>query len=56
MYNRQNANDPWDPSNAVPFLEYTAQQGYDIYGFELGNELTTKVCFFFPFSLLWKFY
>ncbi|XP_067659153.1 heparanase-like [Haliotis asinina] len=28
----------WDPSNADQLLDYTTQKGYDIYGFELGNE------------------
>ncbi|XP_048250516.1 heparanase-like [Haliotis rufescens] len=28
----------WDPSNADQLLDYTSQKGYDIYGFELGNE------------------
>lgn len=45
MFNRANASAPWDSSNAAAFLEYTAQQNYSIYGFELGNELTTKVSF-----------
>ncbi|XP_046326167.1 hyaluronoglucuronidase-like isoform X2 [Haliotis rufescens] len=28
----------WDPLNALVLLKYTADKGYPIYGFELGNE------------------
>ncbi|XAR54810.1 Beta-glucuronidase [Bertholletia excelsa] len=30
----------WDPSNAKSLIEYTAQKGYTIHGWELGNELS----------------
>lgn len=30
----------WDPSNAESLLRYTVSKGYDIYGWELGNELS----------------
>lgn len=44
MYGRKNSTTPWDPSNAILFLQHTAEMGYtNLAGFELGNELTTKV-------------
>eukprot|EP01113_Clastostelium_recurvatum_P027335 TRINITY_DN3294_c0_g1_i1.p1 TRINITY_DN3294_c0_g1~~TRINITY_DN3294_c0_g1_i1.p1 ORF type:complete len:350 (-),score=14.67 TRINITY_DN3294_c0_g1_i1:181-1230(-) len=43
MFNRPNSSSPWDPSNTVNFLDYTARNSISVYGFELGNELTTKV-------------
>ena len=33
----------WNSSNAEALLRYTEAQGYDIYAFEFGNELTGKV-------------
>ncbi|KMT18980.1 hypothetical protein BVRB_2g030780 isoform A [Beta vulgaris subsp. vulgaris] len=30
----------WDPSNAESLLRYTINKGYNIYGWELGNELS----------------
>ncbi|CAO2825848.1 unnamed protein product [Amaranthus hypochondriacus] len=30
----------WDPSNAEYFLRYTINKGYNIYGWEFGNELS----------------
>ncbi|KAL0382921.1 UNVERIFIED_CONTAM: Heparanase-like protein 3 [Sesamum calycinum] len=36
------ATGPWNPSNAASFIRYTAKKGYQIYGWELGNELCGK--------------
>ncbi|KAK1621000.1 hypothetical protein QYE76_026517 [Lolium multiflorum] len=30
---------PWDYTNADSFIRYTVEKGYDMYGWELGNEL-----------------
>ncbi|XP_059285537.1 heparanase-like protein 3 [Lycium ferocissimum] len=30
----------WDPSNAESLIRYTVKKGYDIHGWELGNELS----------------
>ncbi|VAI82931.1 unnamed protein product [Triticum turgidum subsp. durum] len=32
----------WDMTNAASFIEYTVSKGYDIHGWELGNELGGK--------------
>ncbi|XP_055959221.1 heparanase-like [Patella vulgata] len=32
-------NGQWDTTNAMELLKYTAEKGYKLYGFELGNEL-----------------
>ncbi|CAA0813461.1 Heparanase-like protein 3 [Striga hermonthica] len=34
-----NATGPWDPTNAASLIRYTAEKGYNIHGWELGNEL-----------------
>uniref|UniRef100_A0ACD5ZEH4 Uncharacterized protein n=1 Tax=Avena sativa TaxID=4498 RepID=A0ACD5ZEH4_AVESA len=31
---------PWDYTNADSFIRYTVEKGYDIHGWELGNELS----------------
>ncbi|KAL0403851.1 UNVERIFIED_CONTAM: Heparanase-like protein 3, partial [Sesamum radiatum] len=36
------ATGPWNPSNAASFIRYTVKKGYQIYGWELGNELCGK--------------
>lgn len=33
------ATGPWDPTNAASLIRYTVKKGYDIFGWELGNEL-----------------
>ncbi|KAL3824542.1 hypothetical protein ACJIZ3_020571 [Penstemon smallii] len=33
------ATGPWDSSNAASLIRYTFKKGYNIYGWELGNEL-----------------
>ncbi|XP_057538573.1 heparanase-like protein 3 [Amaranthus tricolor] len=34
------ATGAWDSSNAESFIRYTVEKGYDIHGWELGNELS----------------
>lgn len=34
------ATGAWDPSNAESLVRYTVEKGYDIHGWELGNELS----------------
>lgn len=34
------ATGPWDPTNAASLIRYTVKKGYDIFGWELGNELS----------------
>ncbi|XP_021741828.1 heparanase-like protein 3 [Chenopodium quinoa] len=34
------ATGAWDPSNAKSLVRYTVEKGYDIHGWELGNELS----------------
>ncbi|GBG68394.1 hypothetical protein CBR_g2938 [Chara braunii] len=36
------AEGSWDPSNARSLLEYTSRQGYEIWAWELGNELSGR--------------
>ncbi|KAJ7537102.1 hypothetical protein O6H91_12G097400 [Diphasiastrum complanatum] len=36
---RQNHSAPWNSSNSREFIEYTVNQGYEISGWEFGNEL-----------------
>ncbi|KAL7093415.1 hypothetical protein ACP275_11G040000 [Erythranthe tilingii] len=34
------ATGPWDSTNAASLIRYTVKKGYNIYGWELGNELS----------------
>ncbi|KAL2228825.1 UNVERIFIED_CONTAM: Heparanase-like protein 3 [Sesamum indicum] len=36
------ATGPWDSSNAASLIRYTVRKGYNIYGWELGNELSGR--------------
>ncbi|KAJ7556885.1 hypothetical protein O6H91_05G103100 [Diphasiastrum complanatum] len=39
----QNHSDPWNSTNCEEFLEYTVNQGYNITGWEFGNEKVDNV-------------
>ncbi|EPS67583.1 hypothetical protein M569_07189, partial [Genlisea aurea] len=40
IHNDNTATGPWDPSNAASLIKYTVNNGYNVYGWELGNELS----------------
>ncbi|KAJ7564896.1 hypothetical protein O6H91_02G038500 [Diphasiastrum complanatum] len=41
LYGREtNSAQPWDSSNARDFIQYTADKGYQVIAWELGNELS----------------
>jgi len=43
LYNDRKSGEKWNTSNAEVLLQYTAQKGYPVFGFEIGNELNGKL-------------
>ncbi|CAA0821074.1 Heparanase-like protein 3 [Striga hermonthica] len=39
IWRGKNAMGPWDSTNAESLIRYTAEKGYSVHGWELGNEL-----------------